>query len=578
MIRHVPRAPERTRRSPRSRPTRNSTNSPVRSATSSSPPCSETGGHLGSNLGAVELSLALHRVFESPTDAILWDTGHQAYVHKIVTGRKPQFEQLRQAGGLSGYPEPRREPHDHIENSHASTVLLLRVRHGGRPRRGVDDHRHIVAVIGDGAMTGGMAYEALNNLGHSKRRVIIVLNDNGRSYAPTVSNLSANTPGRRRACRTTRASPTSSPTSWPTRSPTSVSTRSTCAASAASRSSSRDLPGVGHQAENGDGRRSRPACASSSSRRRSSRRSACATSARSTATTSTRWRPRFRNADRAVGRGPDRRARAHPEGPRLLPRRGRRREAPPRRAGVRPAPSGRPRRCRRDTPRRSPRRSSRRPRPTPRIVAITAAMPGPTGLLPFQERFPDRFFDVGHRRAARGHRCRRHGDVAGCGRSSRSTRRSSIGPGTRSSTTSRCTGSRSSSASIGPASPAPTAPATTACTTWRCCRRCRACGCSHRRAPRSSQQMLHDALTLADDGPVAIRYPRRSRLVRSANHEVGVGPRRPATSGRGDGSVCVLAVGQDARVRPQGRRRAGRRRHRGRPSGTCAAARRSTPT
>ncbi len=149
----------------------------------------ETGGHLGSNLGAVELTLALHRVFDSPTDAILWDTGHQAYVHKLVTGRQKGFIELRQAGGLSGYPSREESRHDYVENSHASTILsyaygLAVARDAGR-----DPHRHIVAVIGDGSMTGGMAYEALNNLGHSHRRVIIVLNDNGRSYAPTVSNL-----------------------------------------------------------------------------------------------------------------------------------------------------------------------------------------------------------------------------------------------------------------------------------------------------------------------------------------------------------------------------------------------------
>ena len=155
----------------------------------------ETGGHLGSNLGAVELSLALHRVFDSPTDAILWDTGHQAYVHKIVTGRRAQFERLRQAGGLSGYPSREESRHDYIENSHASTVLSYAYGMAVARDAGVDPHRHIVAVIGDGSMTGGLAYEALNNLGHSKRRVIIVLNDNGRSYAPTVSNLSANVQG-----------------------------------------------------------------------------------------------------------------------------------------------------------------------------------------------------------------------------------------------------------------------------------------------------------------------------------------------------------------------------------------------
>ncbi len=152
---------------------------------------SETGGHLGSNLGAVELSIALHRVFESPTDAVLWDVGHQAYVHKILTGRQSGFANLRQAEGLSGYPSREESRHDFIENSHASTALSY--AHGLAVARehGASQLRHIVAVIGDGSMTGGMAYEALNNLGHSQSRVIIVLNDNGRSYAPTISNLTA---------------------------------------------------------------------------------------------------------------------------------------------------------------------------------------------------------------------------------------------------------------------------------------------------------------------------------------------------------------------------------------------------
>ncbi|MEY4372417.1 MAG: 1-deoxy-D-xylulose-5-phosphate synthase, partial [Actinomycetota bacterium] len=157
---------------------------------------SHTGGHLGSNLGAVELTIALHRVFESPRDPILWDTGHQAYVHKILTGRQAGFEKLRQSGGISGYPSREESRHDFIENSHASTVLSY--AHGLAVARdaGQNEHRHIVAVIGDGSMTGGMAYEALNNLGHSNRRVIIVLNDNGRSYAPTISNLATGGAGK----------------------------------------------------------------------------------------------------------------------------------------------------------------------------------------------------------------------------------------------------------------------------------------------------------------------------------------------------------------------------------------------
>ncbi len=148
------------------------------------------GGHLGSNLGAVELTLAVHRVFDSPRDVILWDTGHQAYAHKLITGRQEQFRTLRQPGGMSGYPSRAESPHDWIENSHASTALSY--AHGiatGLHQRGEHDRR-VVAILGDGSLTGGMAYEALNNLGHAGTRVVIVLNDNGRSYAPTVSRLS----------------------------------------------------------------------------------------------------------------------------------------------------------------------------------------------------------------------------------------------------------------------------------------------------------------------------------------------------------------------------------------------------
>ncbi len=170
-----------------------------------------TGGHLGSNLGIVELAIAIHRTFDSPKDVILWDTGHQAYPHKLLTGRRDQFHTLRQEGGLSGYPSPAESPHDWVANSHASTILSY--AHGLATAFALDGHhalnspgsgktskpagvdadqrdRRIVAVVGDGALTGGMAYEALNNLGHSGRPVIIVLNDNGRSYAPTISKLS----------------------------------------------------------------------------------------------------------------------------------------------------------------------------------------------------------------------------------------------------------------------------------------------------------------------------------------------------------------------------------------------------
>ncbi|MGO9962819.1 MAG: 1-deoxy-D-xylulose-5-phosphate synthase [Acidimicrobiales bacterium] len=156
---------------------------------------SRTGGHLGSNLGVVELTIALHRVFNSPQDVFLFDTGHQAYVHKIVTGRGDGFVGLKREGGLSGYPSRAESPHDWVENSHASTALSY--AHGmataldlQASREPAARERHVVAVVGDGALTGGMAYEALNNLGHSGAKVLVVLNDNGRSYAPTVSRLS----------------------------------------------------------------------------------------------------------------------------------------------------------------------------------------------------------------------------------------------------------------------------------------------------------------------------------------------------------------------------------------------------
>src|SRR6266516_4210321 len=140
---------------------------------------SKTGGHLGPNLGVVELTIALHRVFRSPQDRILFDTGHQAYVHKVLTGRREGFAGLRQRDGLSGYPSRSESEHDVVENSHASTALAYA---DGLCRAYALDgtDRAVVAVIGDGALTGGLAWEALNNLAVSPGRMVIVLNDNGR--------------------------------------------------------------------------------------------------------------------------------------------------------------------------------------------------------------------------------------------------------------------------------------------------------------------------------------------------------------------------------------------------------------
>jgi len=155
-----------------------------------------TGGHLGPNLGAVEITLACHRVFDSPVEPILFDTGHQAYVHKIVTGRQDGFDQLKQTGGLSGYPSRAESPHDWIENSHASTALSY--ADGLAKAFQVRGERHpVVAVVGDGALTGGMCWEALNNIAAADRPVVIVVNDNGRSYDPTSGRLAERLAGLR---------------------------------------------------------------------------------------------------------------------------------------------------------------------------------------------------------------------------------------------------------------------------------------------------------------------------------------------------------------------------------------------
>jgi 1-deoxy-D-xylulose-5-phosphate synthase len=150
---------------------------------------SRTGGHIGPNLGIVELTLAIHRVFDSPRDRILFDTGHQAYVHKIITGRRDDFDTLRTEGGMSGYPSRAESEHDLVENSHASTALSY-ADGLAKAHRLRNENRHVVAVVGDGALTGGMAWEALNNIAaEPDSRIVIVVNDNGRSYTPTVGGF-----------------------------------------------------------------------------------------------------------------------------------------------------------------------------------------------------------------------------------------------------------------------------------------------------------------------------------------------------------------------------------------------------
>ena len=151
---------------------------------------SKSGGHLGPNLGVVELTIAMHRVFDSPKDVMLFDTGHQSYVHKILTGRAKDFDQLRQKGGISGYPNRGESEHDVIENSHASGALSW--AHGVASAFKIQKiaDRKVVALVGDGALTGGMAWEALNNIAaNDELSLVIIVNDNERSYSPTIGGV-----------------------------------------------------------------------------------------------------------------------------------------------------------------------------------------------------------------------------------------------------------------------------------------------------------------------------------------------------------------------------------------------------
>ena len=500
----------------------------------------ETGGHLGSNLGAVELTLALHRVFDSPHDAVLWDTGHQAYVHKIVTGRQAGFEQLRQANGLSGYPSREESRHDYIENSHASTVLSYAYGLAVARDAGVDPHRHIVAVIGDGSMTGGMAYEALNNLGHSGKRVIVVLNDNGRSYAPTISNLTAGT-------TTPVEQPLADPPSLPERitdklSHTLTNIRLNPVYVRRQRRLEhfvQNLPYVGPQAEKG-------------------------VEAFKAAVREFLQPPSFFEALGVRYVGPvdghdinaleDAFAKAvelSAEGPivvHVLTQKGR---------GYSPAEDDDEKHLH-DTPVFDPAIGPPPALPSgytqafadaiikeadadSRVVAITAAMPGPTGLLPFQARFPGRFFDVGI--------AEQHAVTGAAGMA------------------------------MGGLRPIVAIYSTFLSRAWDqvvydvalhrlpvifCLDRAGITGDdgpSHHGvydmallskvpgmrvlAPSSLQElqvMLHDAVGLADAGPVVIRYPKgAARQV--GEHEVGSGVQARRLR-EGDGRVAVLAVGK----------------------------------
>ena len=500
----------------------------------------ETGGHLGSNLGAVELTLALHRVFDSPHDAIMWDTGHQAYVHKIVTGRQTGFENLRQANGLSGYPSREESPHDIIENSHASTVLSYAYGLAVARDAGTDPHRHIVAVIGDGSMTGGMAYEALNNLGHSGKRVIIVLNDNGRSYAPTISNIMSGPSAVDAPATDVHGSLPARITDKLSHTLTSIRLNPTYV-----RRQRRleqfvqNLPYVGPQAEKG-------VEAMKAAVREFLQPPAFfeALGVRYVGPIDGHHleslEATFRNAIELSAEGP---IIVH-----VLTQKGR---------GYSPAEDDDEKHLH-DTPVFDPLIGPPPAVPSgytqvfadaivkeaeanPKVVAMTAAMPGPTGLLPFQGRFPDRFFDVGI--------AEQHAVTGAAGMA------------------------------MGGLRPIVALYSTFLSRAWDqvvydvalhrlpvifCLDRAGITGDdgpSHHGvydmallakvpgmrvlAPSSAQElqvMLHDAIGLADEGPVMIRYPKgEARQV--GEHEVGAGlhARRLCD---GDGTACILAIGK----------------------------------
>ena len=499
----------------------------------------ENAGHLGSNLGAVELTLALHRVFDSPTDAILWDTGHQAYVHKIVTGRQAQFDQLRQAGGLSGYPNREESAHDHIENSHASTSLSYAYGLAVARDSGADAHRHIVAVIGDGSMTGGMAYEALNNIGHSQQRVIIVLNDNGRSYAPTISNLTAGPTAREDAMADHPSLPERI-TGRLSHSLTSIRLNPVYVRRQRKLEQFlRELPYVGPQAEKGveafkaavreflqppsffealGVRYVGPVDGHDVEQLETSLRNAIVLSADG---------PIVVHVLTHKGRGY---SPAEDDDEKHL------HDAPIFDPAIGPPPA-----VVTGYTQSFAEAIIKEAEADSRIVAITAAMPGPTGLLPFQARFPDRFFDVGI--------AEQHAVTGAAGMA------------------------------MGGLRPIVAIYSTFLNRAWDqvvydvamhrlpvvfCLDRAGITGpdgASHHGmydmallskvpgmrvlAPSSAEElqvMLHDAVVLADEGPVAIRWPRGA-AVHANEHEVGVGLLARQVR-QGDGSLCILAVGK----------------------------------
>ena len=329
---------------------------------------SKTGGHLGPNLGVVELTIALHRVFDSPHDTIVFDTGHQSYVHKLLTGRQ-DFSKLKKKGGLSGYPSRAESEHDVVENSHASTALSWADGIAKGRRLSGESDRHTVAVIGDGALTGGMAWEAINNIAVDKTLpLVIVVNDNERSYAPTIGGLADHLA----TLRTTRGYERF--LDWGKRSLAQDAGRRRCDVRDAPRRQEGDQ---GHRRAAGDVRG--PRAEVPRARRRPRRAGGRAGAAQGQGLRWSGHRPRH-----------------HAEGPRLPAGHRRRGRPVPRRRQVQPRDRAAVRGRRPHLDRRVQRGDGGDRRATrPDVVAITAAMLIPVGLDGFAAAYPDRVFDVG---------------------------------------------------------------------------------------------------------------------------------------------------------------------------------------
>ena len=495
-------------------------------------------GHLGSNLGRgrADPGAAPGLRVARATPSCGTPATRPTSTRSSPVARPASSSSARPAG-LSGYPSREESRHDYVENSHASTILSYAYGLACARDAGVDDHRHIVAVIGDGSMTGGMAYEALNNLGHSGRKVIIILNDNGRSYAPTVSNLSD--------------SLTTHPAEPGLHAPP-AQAGGGAARPAARRSPGREGLGGGQGGDPGVREPARVLRVARRALRRPGRRpqhrgrwsTPCATPPSSTSRSSCTSSPRRAAATR--------------------PRRTTTRSTSTTRRCSTRAP-GRPTGCPPGYTQAFAEAILKEAELDPRLVAITAAMPGPTGLIPFQDRFPDRFYDVGI--------AEQHAVTAAAGMAMGGLRpvvadlldvpQPGLGPGR-----------------VRRRAPSP--PRGVLPRPRRHHRRRRPVAPRRVRHGPAHQGARHDGVRPVVgpgapgdaarsprlcDGPAAIRWPKgQARQV--DDHEVGARPRRPRCVREGSGDVCVIAVGKMVANAAEGRVAAGRGRRRRRPSGT----------